>query len=462
MFTISRKALLAVVMLLPLAGCQTTMNQRQDCKVGDWNFIGNKDGAQGFDPRFDERRQFCAAVDGDKIKLESAGQYQAGWQQGNQHFWEEVGARDGISALAVSNYERQLKTEIIVKNHTPPNPDAYQRGWVRGNADYWYGIGDTDGKAGHSAKDEQLRAVSGQTIGFNQTSYQQGWRVGNYAYWTQIGFQDAHDGVPDSELKHRAQAAQTTGVLVREDAYKEAWNKEIIEYWRRLGWSDATEGRDVITRRADAKARGLKFSETEYQQQWEQRLIQYWREAGNTDGFGQPNQLEDRMSNARRNNVFVIPQTRDTYNQAWFAQNAVYCSPDNAFAFGRSNHRMAIEVCQANQQNRARRAWSAGQDYEDIARKLSNINMDLASLNDRRSDAARRLERIEREIRRDQDDKNRVTNNDTANNDRKRERERQELREFLQGTAHRMDDLRSWEFRYSQQMQQIKRDIYRD
>ncbi len=460
MLILCRNAVLSIFLILPLVACQTTISQMHDCKTGDWNFIGNKDGAQGFDPRFEERRKFCSVVDSDKIKAESASNYQLGWEQGNQHFWTALGSNDGRNGQAISYFDTQAGSEKITSNKTPLNKTAYQQGWVKGNTDYWYGLGDLDGKAGRTAKEEQNRAASGQQIGFNQSSYQQGWANGNYAYWTQIGFQDAHDGVPDTELKKRAQAALVSGLFVREDAYKEAWNKEIIEYWRRLGWSDATEGRDVHTRRVDAKARGLKFSEADYVQQWEQRLIQYWRDAGNTDGFGKPNQIEERMSSARANNVFVIAQTRDTYNQAWTTQNANYCSPDNAFNFGRGNNRMAFEVCQASMQNRVRRAWTSGQDYEDLARKLANVDNDLASLNDRRVDAARRLDRIERDIRRDQDDKNRVVNNDTTNNDRKRERERQELRDFLQKTAFRMDELRSWNFRYTQQMQQIKRDIY--
>ncbi|MCX7221293.1 MAG: hypothetical protein NTY70_20930 [Burkholderiales bacterium] len=233
---------------------------------------------------------------------------------------------------------------------------------------------------------------------------------------------------------------------VNEAAYRSAWNLEIIEYWKRLGWEDATQGRDVNTRRADAKQRGLKFSEQEYKQSWEQRLIQYWQDAG--------------KANARRNNVFVIAQPREVYQQAWTEQNARYCSVDNAFDFGRRNQTMAFEVCAGAQQNRVRRALASGQEYEYVLRQQSYRNDELNRLADRRHDAEHRLARLEREIQRDLEDKNRVINAESANIDRRREQEKRELREFLRRSYDEFEDLRRRNFRYERQLQQIKRDIY--
>ncbi|MFZ6749816.1 DUF2799 domain-containing protein [Undibacterium sp. Ren11W] len=443
-----------------LTACQSTRIQVNDCKAGDWGVIGNKDGDQGLDQRFEERKKFCANVDEGKIKADSGASYQAGWEQGNFQYWKRLGAQDGLAAKAMSSFADQAASEQTKKNNTPLHQLAYKQGWISGNADYWRGLGDQDGAAGRAASGETARAAEGQAIGFNRLSYLEGWQTGNQAYWTRLGYLDAHDGKPDAGFKQHASGARENGVQVNEAAYRSAWNLEIIEYWKRLGWEDATQGRDVNTRRADAKQRGLKFSEQEYKQSWEQRLIQYWQDAGKEDGYGRPNLLEDRMANARRNNVFVIAQTREVYQQAWTEQNARYCSVDNAFAFGRSNQGMAIEVCAGPQQNRVRHALASGQEYENVLRQQSYRNDELNRLADRRNSAEHRLAQLERETKRDQDDKNRVINAESANIDKRREQEKRELREFLRRSYDEFEDLRRWNFRYEQQLQQIKRDIY--
>ncbi|MBI3285292.1 MAG: DUF2799 domain-containing protein [Burkholderiales bacterium] len=451
---------LALAACALLSACQTTMSHVSDCKAGDWVAIGSKDGADGLDKRYDERKRFCSLIDGDKIKTVSSANYDAGWVQGNLQYWTRLGHEDGRSARPLAYFETQANSGAVAENHTPLNRPAYEQGWQAGNGEYWYQLGEQDGRAGMSAGQESVRAGAGAAIGYNAESYRQGWRNGNYEYWVQLGYQDAHDGIPDGELLKRVRSAQAAGLQVREDGYHAGWNREIIEYWKNLGWSDATAGRDIHTRRDDAKKRGLKLAEAEYQQQWEKRLIEYWRDAGNSDGDGHPDRMEERMANARRDNVFVIAQTRDLYQQAWTRQNASYCSIDRAFAWGREHRSMAMEVCSAALQSRLQHAWISGQDFEELAAKLQNTHAELLALSERHSDAGRRLDRLERDLRHDQDDKNRPNNSENSNLDRKRERERQELREFLQHTRRRIDDMRSWEFRYEQQMQQIRRDIY--
>ncbi len=459
---ITRPLLLLAAFGLPLAGCQTTMRQVNDCKTGDWYVIGSKDGGDGLTPRFEERRQFCAGVEGSKIEAAAPGIYQQGWTSGNEQFWKQMGSTDGRKGLPVSQFNSRLGSDKVVENKTPANRSAYEFGWSFGNADYWRGVGDQDGRAGRPASDESARAASGAAIGFNAPSWQQGWRDGNYGYWERIGYQDAHDGVPDRELKNRAQQAQSRGLQVREDAYQAAWNKEIVEYWRRLGAQDATDGRDVVMRRADARQRGLFFAEAEYQQQWEQRLLTYWRDAGRADGDGRFNSVEQRIANARRDNVFVIAQTREVYNQAWEARNAEYCRVDHAFELGRNESRMNSEVCRGRDEFRARRAWMSGRDYEDLARKLRYVKNDTTAAYERRSDLSRKLDRLEAEIKKDQNDKNRPQNAGNDKIDARREKERKELRDTLHQIGERLADLRALEFRHEQQMQQIKRDIYRD
>lgn len=462
MFNSTATTLLVLALALPLAGCQTMINQMNDCKTGDWGAIGGKDGAEGLTARFDERRAFCVNVDGGKIGADAAVTYQLGWERGNVLFWSRLGREDGRRGLEVGQFARRLAAHKGGGDKAAPNQGAYEQGWREGNAGYWRDTGAQDGTAGRPATDEQQRAMGGAGIGFNALAYRDGWRDGNYAYWERIGFQDAHDGVPERDLKVHAQHARAAGVLVREDAYLDAWNKEIIEYWRRLGWQDATDGRDVVTRRADAKARGLKFAEVQYQQQWQQRLLAYWRDAGAADGFGKPNAINERIANARRDNVFVLAETRELYNQAWSARNAEYCRVDNAFEFGRRDEDLAAEVCGNSAEGRARRAWLGGRDYEELARKLARVNRDADAAHDRRRSMQRRLERIEADIGRDHEDKNRVNNEDTARSDRKREHERKELHESLKEIGARLAELREWEFRFDQQMQQIRRDIYRD
>lgn len=460
---LSSKLLLVCIsslVLASLSGCQSTRVRINDCKAGDWGVIGNKDGDQGFDPRYEERRKFCADIDDVKINADSVNHYRAGWEQGNFQYWRRLGTQDGTAAKPISHFLEQTSSDVIKKNHTPLNQLAYQQGWIAGNASYWRGLGDQDGLAGHPANMENVRADEGRQIGFNRLAYLDGWQTGNHAYWTHLGFLDAHDGRPESEFIQHASLAQRQGVQLREEAYRAAWNLEIIEYWKRLAWEDATQGRDVNTRRADAKNRGLKFSEIEYTQKWQQRLQKYWLDVGNEDGYGKPNLLEERMANARKDNVFVIPQTRDIYQQAWSEQNLRYCNLDNAFSYGQRHHRMAIDVCAARLQNKLHYAWESGRDYESILQKQRYTHEEMKRLAERRSNAEHHLSRIETEMRHDQENKNRPSNADTAAIDRKREHEKRELRDFLRRTEREFEDLRQWDFRYEQQLLQIKRDIY--
>lgn len=121
---------------------------------------------------------------------------------------------------------------------------------------------------------------------------------------------------------------------------------------------------------------------------------------------------------------------------------------------------MAIDVCAINQQNRLRYAWESGRDYELILQKQRYQHDEMRRLADRRSDAENRLVRIERETKHDQENKNRVTTADTAAIDSNREREKRDARDFLRRTEREFEDLSQWDFRYEQQLLQIKRDIY--
>ncbi|MBC3886360.1 DUF2799 domain-containing protein [Undibacterium griseum] len=453
--------LVPFLLLLPLMACQSTISRMNDCQTGDWNFIGNKDGSDGLHRNYEERRQFCSSVDSSKIRPESAQQYEQGWQQGNQQFWYRLGRTDGRNALALSHYQQQAQSDQIRQKETPLNQAAYEQGWQLGNADYWQQSGHQEGLAGRKADEEGARRLPGAPEVFRADAYRQGWGEGNYAYWQQLGYQDAHQGIPDSTLSVHVKAAQSRDLLVREDAYHAGWNREITEYWKRLAWDDAVNGRDIYMRRDDAQRRGLRLDEAAYRQQWEQRLMQYWSEVGTADGDGKPFLLEQRMANARHEQVFVITQTRDLYTQAWNRQNAAYCTVENAFNWGRTNQPMAIEVCQQPLQYRLQRALMAGRDVEEIRRRQAFNHRELDEQRDRLRDIERRLARLEAEMQRNRDDKNRPNTPENTNTDRRNERDRSDLRDQWQSVRYRVDELQNREYRYQRDMEQIQLDALR-
>ena len=121
---------------------------------------------------------------------------------------------------------------------------------------------------------------------------------------------------------------------------------------------------------------------------------------------------------------------------------------------------MAVYVCAPDLQRKLQRALLSGRDYQELGRKLRQNRDDFDDQSRRYRDTEDRLKRIEAEIKRNQDDKNRPDNKENANIDRRNNRERDDLRDALGEIRSRIDELKSWEFRYQQQRDQIKRDIY--
>jgi len=295
---------------------------------------------------------------------------------------------------------------------------------------------------------------------FDDQAYTDGWRAGNRTFWSDAGYSDARNGTPDSEFRNRAAAARSAGLDIQEESYRAAWNAEIINYWRNLGTQDATSGKEFGMRSREAKQKGLKIHEQEYRQAWEARLSTYWRDTGAADGYGQPFRLDERMANASRDGVFVIPATRDAYTNAWRQENARYCTPDNAFERGRANTGMAVEVCAPALQSQMKHAYVSGQDYEITAAKYRQAVDEANELADRVHDARNRLGRLEREIRANQEAKDRPANEETAKQDRRREQDRRDLIDYLQRMERRWDDARHWVERHEMQMQRLRREIY--
>ena len=117
-------------------------------------------------------------------------------------------------------------------------------------------------------------------------------------------------------------------------------------------------------------------------------------------------------------------------------------------------------MCAPDLQRKLQRALLSGRDYQELGRKLRQNRDDFDDQSRRYRDTEDRLKRIEAEIKRNQDDKNRPDNKENANIDRRNNRERDDLRDALGEIRSRIDELKSWEFRYQQQRDQIKRDIY--
>lgn len=467
--------MISVVLLsLSLSACQTTMTKMRDCKAGDWIVIGKKDGLDALTARFDERKKFCSWVDGDKIKDDSAKQYQLGWEQGNRDFWFNLGLEDGKKPEALSHFQVRLKSEKIQENQTPVHEPSYQQGWTQGNADYWSAVGHKDGSSGLSSTMVAQRQQEGQaTVGFNRAAYEQNWELGNQAYWTRLGYLDANQGIPESAFAKHAALAQQNQVKINQAAYLKAWELELIEYWKRTAWTDATSGWDKYMRRVDAQKRQLKFLENEYQTMWEQRLLKYWGDAGSDDGFGQPNRLSERMNNVRADKVFVIPQTQQVYLDAWKAANFRYCDADHGFNSGRQNQMLNFSVCSPAQINRSRFAWESGREYELVLSKQRYLRHDMDRLIDQNRDTLNRIRQLEAAIKKEWstiDKNNDKKDGDKKEIDKKNSDSQEQIKRWqyeldrsrraYSGQLRELDDLRNQNDRYDLHLQRIKRNVY--
>jgi hypothetical protein len=454
-------ALAACTLALGVAGCAQTRQRIADCKTGDWRVIGAKDGNAGTPVRFLESKEFCDEYQAGQVAGAPLADYTAGWAQGNWDFWSARAQADGRAGLAAQVDARAASAEVA-KQHTPVNRQAYDAGWLIGNAAFWDGVGKRDGVAGQPRSEQRAAASQAAQVAgrFDAAAYAAGWQTGNRTFWSDAGFQDAHNGVADSALHARAANARAAGVQVQEDAYRTAWNAELPNYWRELGHQDAVRGKDLAMRRAEARQSGLKVLEPAYRQAWEARLADYWQQAGHDDGMGRPFQLDARMANATRDGVFVIAATRERYARAWEAENAKYCAPDNAFEFGRRNGRYAIDVCVPQAQGQLKRAYLSGQDYESAAARRAQDNAEIDDLARRLKDGRARQGRLEREMRASVDAKDRVANDETARQDKRREQDLRELVEANNRVERQLGEARRREDSHRREMERLRRDMF--
>jgi len=341
------------------------------------------------------------------------------------------------------------------------NQPAYQAGWEQGNSNYWKNQGERDGLASlpQSQKNSQQAAALSRSLPFNETSYLQGWVRGNQLFWYDSGRQDASEGKPDRDFIIRANTATAGGVQVDETSYRAGWENGLGEYWSRVGSLDAVNGKNFSMRKIEASRNGLKTLEQVYQQSWTQRLEQHWHEAGERDGWGYANRLEERVANATRDGVFVIPGARELYLSAWQSKHLIYCSGDNAFAMGRENVPVTADAC-GPQRLAVKRAYTAGQDYQAIYVKNQRVQSDLQVLTDKRSNTETSLTNLDEEIRRALGKPDRKSSNEAAAQDRKREATRLDLVGQLRQQDRQIEELKRWEDRYGQQMRDLKRDAY--
>ena len=454
--------LLMLATLLFVTGCASNQDKIKACKIGNWQEIGERDGQEGLIARYEERKQFCDKQDAPSTP-QAAVDYANGWDKGNYQLWFQLGDADGLKGMAAGNFIAQSNTKFIKTNATPLNQSAYLAGWTQGNEKFWFAKGEEDGLNGdpESQKETQRSAALAASLGFNEVSYLRGWRIGNEGYWRTRGRADGMSGEPDSVmLPQRAKASQAVGHYVDEAAYRRGWEAGVVEYWTKWGQEDAITGKQFAMRKKEAMKKGLKILEQVYQTNWENRLMEYWTQAGAEDGWGRADFMEQRMASAGRDGVFVIKQTRELYRAAWQAEHARYCNNENAFAMGRVNQPMNIEVCGNERRLSLKRTYNAGQDYEQMDAKYQRTLADITKLSEKRNQTGQRLQALEEAMRRDLRNKDRKVNNDTVAQDKRREADRNELLANLRDQDRQLEELKRWEDRYTQQLRDLKREAY--
>lgn len=445
-----------------VTGCASNQEKIKACQMGNWQQIGERDGQEGLTARFLERKQFCDKQDAPSTP-QAAVDYTNGWNKGNHYLWLSLGESDGLKGMADGNFAAHLNTKLMKANATPLNQPAYLAGWTQGNETFWFDKGALDGQEGspESRKETRRADALAASLGFNEASYVRGWRIGNEECWRAWGQADGKIGEPDSiMLPLRKKTAQTTGQYVDEAAYKRGWESGLVEYWTRWGQEDAVTGKQFAMRKKEAMKNGLKILEDVYQTSWNNSLVEYWTQAGAQDGWGRADLMEQRIASAARDGVFVIKQTRELYQAAWQAEHARYCNNENAFAMGRVNQPMNIEVCGNERRLSLKRTYNAGQDYEVMDAKYQRTLSDINRLSEKRNHTGQRLQSLEETIRRDLRNKDRKSSNETITLDRRREADRSEFLATLRDQDRQLEELKRREDRYVQQLRDLKREAY--
>jgi hypothetical protein len=446
--------LLALALLAVLAACGSMQAAIDDCKSGDWNVMGQKDGAAGAATRFDQRKLVCMGVASGNVTTVAASQYQDGWARGNHDYWRAAGRGDGSRGLSTAAFAERASSAEVVRNQTPLNRPAWDQGWSEGITVYWTAEGEKDGTAGLPFGRSATRGTEavGRGIPFSADGYRAGWEPGNHAWWTKLGFEDAQAGIPETNLQKRESDAQRAAVALNTAAYRESWQRGLVEYWGRTGTDDATHGKTFGMREAEARRKGLQILEPVYRQNWEARLVQYWQDAGRQDGFGQPDRLEQRIGKATSDGVFVIPATRDLYRRNWESENARYCSGDNAFSAGQATTPFSFDVCRVEFRPALKRAWASGRDYEVVAARRAAVLAEIDTLERGRDRLRERIQRLEREGRADQKQEREAV--------QKRDRERSEVADRVRDADRKLEDLRRRDDRYEKELRDLKRDSF--
>lgn len=452
--TRSGVALMMLGCLMLAAGCASVGQAVQDCKTGDWRGLGLRDGGSGISGRFEQRQLFCRGTVDPAPAPDARWQYEQGFAEGNGQFWQGLGQKDGSRGQTSESLRAHTDNPAIA---APPNPAAWEQGWREGLSLWWEAEGRRDGSAGLPEAHVTVRdaEASKRALPPMSAKWRSGWQIGNREFWEKTGFEDGLAGLPASQLETRKRDATQRELKVDPAAWQEAWNRGLVEYWQRLGWNDAVSGRQWRDREAEARKRGLPLMEARYRERWEARLAQYWDEAGRQDGWGHPNQWEERQRSAATTGVFVLPSSRELYLRGWAAENARYCEPAHAFEAGRANLAFSFPVCQPALQGSLKRAWASGQDFQAVSLRHADVVGELGRAEQHRQQLRERLRRTESErLRRAEKQAPSPKPEERARD----ERERAELLDRLRDADRRLEELQRREERLARELRALRRD----
>jgi len=71
---------------LLLTACASDPVRINACKAENWQAIGERDGLEGLNARFKDRKDFCSKYQSG-TNASAASDYQSGWKKGEYQFW---------------------------------------------------------------------------------------------------------------------------------------------------------------------------------------------------------------------------------------------------------------------------------------------------------------------------------------------------------------------------------------
>jgi hypothetical protein len=195
------------------------MQRVADCKVGDWNAIGHKDGLLGEPANYAERKDFCDDhADKPAPPMPPRATPPAGHKGIGTCGTRWAARMASLDRWPSMNATPPAKRCASIRRRSIHRPTS--AGWIAGNTEYWTATGQRDGASGQplTQKEANRSKASAAQLRFDEQAYTNGWRAGNRTFWSDAGYNDARNGMPDSEFRNRA--AARAGVEVQEDSYR--------------------------------------------------------------------------------------------------------------------------------------------------------------------------------------------------------------------------------------------------